>query len=500
MPPDTDSSLPQGNPILDVPEHTYLENFWSDPDRNSAAVPENPAMTTYINGYNFNLDLEVDPDWGFQHQTLNDMSHFTNNYGQIMQQPVDNSDQVMQRYANTNTAGRASNISHFTNHNHINLPAQPSQNVLSNFGIEEDAPADVLQAATKLFEYTSQRQASVLQPQRPDIPNQVTFQPSHEGRQSQAFHAPMTAPPHTYASSSSHPQLNGHFRTSLDASPAYSPPASTSFPPQRHSFATAQPIEFGSDRNFNPHGYHSSYQQLNDQQRTEFALPIVPYTDSTIPSAASSHPHSPTANRQDAQYPVHYPFGNSHPTLKHEASSETFNQNPKKRRRTMPTAVDNETARYDNYIEASPGMNNQSSSDGNDISPAANSQSSPDPADDDMPSNPRKRRKSSSAAQAKAGGTARKNLTEEQKRENHIKSEQKRRNIIKDGYANLNALVPNLKQGGFSKSATLTETVRELETLQEANQDSRSRLMEDLGMTADELQALMDKIELPESV
>ncbi|KAG9575800.1 hypothetical protein KCV01_g17684, partial [Aureobasidium melanogenum] len=59
----------------------------------------------------------------------------------------------------------------------------------------------------------------------------------------------------------------------------------------------------------------------------------------------------------------------------------------------------------------------------------------------------------------------RKNLTEDQKRSNHIRSEQKRRNIIKQGYEDLNELVPNLKTGGFSKSAVLTETTRFLEEI-----------------------------------
>ncbi|KEQ60551.1 uncharacterized protein M437DRAFT_13513, partial [Aureobasidium melanogenum CBS 110374] len=60
-----------------------------------------------------------------------------------------------------------------------------------------------------------------------------------------------------------------------------------------------------------------------------------------------------------------------------------------------------------------------------------------------------------SGANSKLGNIARKNLTEDQKRSNHIRSEQKRRNIIKQGYEDLNELVPNLKTGGFSKSAVL---------------------------------------------
>ncbi|KAF2723974.1 hypothetical protein K431DRAFT_194513, partial [Polychaeton citri CBS 116435] len=51
----------------------------------------------------------------------------------------------------------------------------------------------------------------------------------------------------------------------------------------------------------------------------------------------------------------------------------------------------------------------------------------------------------------------RQNLTEDQKRANHIQSEQKRRNIIKQGYDDLNGLVPSLAGGksGFSKSEIL---------------------------------------------
>lgn len=54
-----------------------------------------------------------------------------------------------------------------------------------------------------------------------------------------------------------------------------------------------------------------------------------------------------------------------------------------------------------------------------------------------------KRRKSSTANTA--AKPTRENLTEEQKRENHIKSEQKRRTLIREGFEDLNNLVPGLR-------------------------------------------------------
>jgi hypothetical protein len=86
-----------------------------------------------------------------------------------------------------------------------------------------------------------------------------------------------------------------------------------------------------------------------------------------------------------------------------------------------------------------------------------------------------KRRKSATAATA-ATKTARENLTEEQKRENHIKSEQKRRTLIREGFEDLNQLVPGLRGGGFSKSAVLIMSADWLESLLQGNEVLRQRL------------------------
>lgn len=83
-----------------------------------------------------------------------------------------------------------------------------------------------------------------------------------------------------------------------------------------------------------------------------------------------------------------------------------------------------------------------------------------------------KRRKSTSAA-AKA---TRENLTEDQKRENHIKSEQKRRTLIREGFEDLGELVPGLRGGGFSKSAILIMTADWLEELMQGNEALRQKI------------------------
>lgn len=86
---------------------------------------------------------------------------------------------------------------------------------------------------------------------------------------------------------------------------------------------------------------------------------------------------------------------------------------------------------------------------------------------------PSKRRKSLASSAVKPN---RENLTEDQKRENHIKSEQKRRTLIKEGFDDLGELVPDLRGGGHSKSAVLVMAADWLEDLIKGNEELRSRI------------------------
>ncbi|KAL2759534.1 hypothetical protein ACRALDRAFT_1074206 [Sodiomyces alcalophilus JCM 7366] len=96
---------------------------------------------------------------------------------------------------------------------------------------------------------------------------------------------------------------------------------------------------------------------------------------------------------------------------------------------------------------------------------------------------PKKRKPKSGAPsrRRKAGAGAkppRENLTEAQKRENHIRSEQKRRTIIKEGFEELCELVPGLKGGGFSKSTMLTMAAEWLEDILRGNEQLAAQLSE----------------------
>lgn len=74
---------------------------------------------------------------------------------------------------------------------------------------------------------------------------------------------------------------------------------------------------------------------------------------------------------------------------------------------------------------------------------------------------------------AQKSAQKRDNLSEEQKRENHIQSEQKRRNLIRQGFDELCALVPELKAGGYSKSAVLVHAANYLDDLKKGNAQLR---------------------------
>lgn len=80
-----------------------------------------------------------------------------------------------------------------------------------------------------------------------------------------------------------------------------------------------------------------------------------------------------------------------------------------------------------------------------------------------------KRRKSAAASK-------RENLTEDQKRENHINSEKKRRKVIQTGFDNLGILVPNLKGGNQSKSIMLDSTVAFIKELLAGNEQLNAQL------------------------
>lgn len=100
--------------------------------------------------------------------------------------------------------------------------------------------------------------------------------------------------------------------------------------------------------------------------------------------------------------------------------------------------------------------------------------------DDDQQGQPRRSRprKDSSTEVTPKGKKAgkREHLSEAEKRQNHIQSEQKRRNQIKFGFDTLTELVPELRGGGYSKSAVLQHAAVHVENLVGGNATLRNIL------------------------
>jgi hypothetical protein len=85
------------------------------------------------------------------------------------------------------------------------------------------------------------------------------------------------------------------------------------------------------------------------------------------------------------------------------------------------------------------------------------------------------------------------NLSDQQKRANHIQSEKKRREIINKGYADLNMLVPCLANGksGLSRSECLAEIHCYLETVTRGNE----AILASLNLTAEDLSKVAAPVE-----
>lgn len=248
------------------------------------------------------------------------------------------------------------------------------------------------------------------------------------------------------------------------------------------------PPNFGSDMNFQGTGFMAPTRSDREDvvwDRLLGDMGVLQPSESGPNTRPGTQPSSPTLQKRRPSLAY----------VTHEASTPRIKQQPSSPKRPRfpldiipieptPAASDNESASDD---EVSPGgratkRRRTLNENGfpsrvrlNDVTP-----SSQRAASFSVASRPKKSRDSvDSAARKRAGAKqARENLSEEQKRNNHILSEQKRRNLIKQGFEDLNDLVPGLKAGGFSKSSTLMEGAKFLETLVVGNQILRQALGE----------------------
>ncbi|KAI1461107.1 hypothetical protein F4805DRAFT_454044 [Annulohypoxylon moriforme] len=214
----------------------------------------------------------------------------------------------------------------------------------------------------------------------------------------------------------------------------------------------APELQWGSDSNFaRTQGYvppdHESSELL--EQKRLGALRVLTISH----SAATTRPPSPVTNGESSSIPR--PDGNSNGHVKEEFDVEA----PPAKRRKSKSKGKSEVEDVEDLTSIPP------------KAVARKRKSKPDlkatPETSATPDAPGKRRKST----LNAGKAPRENLTDSQKRENHIKSEQKRRGAIKEGFDDLSELVPNLKGGGYSKSTMLSIAGEWLEALLKGNEE-----------------------------
>jgi hypothetical protein len=260
-------------------------------------------------------------------------------------------------------------------------------------------------------------------------------------------------------------------------------------------------VRFGSDDNFCDGGYQVPGISKSQRDRSG-ALLNIPFAAAAIKtepptSATPSRPAFP-AKRQDQNEILDLPTPNSahlnssswnlpgHAKAEaHNDSSDDQKQQPRKRRKG--TSSTGETATKSKNHDGSPAKERNeggaSSSSGNKRrKPAqerASSPQSPESSEDEVEDAP------SSARKRKEKKQPRQNLSDKQKRENHIMSEKKRRHLIKTGYADLNKLVPALAGGksALSRSESLFECQTYLESLLVGTQE----IMKVLGVGQQEL-------------
>ncbi|RYC63063.1 hypothetical protein CHU98_g3168 [Xylaria longipes] len=210
-------------------------------------------------------------------------------------------------------------------------------------------------------------------------------------------------------------------------------------------------FQFGSDPTFDrSQGFmppqHESSEAL-EKKRINTVKEALEYTTST----PNTQPSSPVRNKEAV---THTAIENGNGNIHAEENAAT---SLKKRRRSKAKMELEEDGEYTaQLLSKAPARKRKSKGDLN---------GSPDSSSATQEVSGKRRK--SAPTQPKP---PRENLTDAQKRENHIKSEQKRRGAIKEGFDDLVFIVPNLQNGGYSKSSMLNLAGDWLESLIKENQ------------------------------
>lgn len=278
-----------------------------------------------------------------------------------------------------------------------------------------------------------------------------------------------------------HSLLPGGFDDTSNAEHQFASTAYTTQPsPPQGPLGGTQPaseIQWGSDASFNqpqgfvPHSHRDTHESL--VQRKLQMMQCL----SVNRSAATTRPSSPTHDHGSPSAAQHLSANSNE-----EEEGEMNGEGPPRKRRKSRIAKEDDPA--DDDDEPSPATSNTKAT----RRRKAKAKGGAPEADDEKRDSstgegpglgkaggkkgtPSKRRKSANGAKA-----PRENLTDQQKRENHIKSEQRRRTVIKEGFDELCIVVPNLQGSGISKSNILTAAAEWLEDLSRFNKELHDQL------------------------
>jgi hypothetical protein len=284
---------------------------------------------------------------------------------------------------------------------------------------------------------------------------------------------------------------------------------------------------YGSDPNFaGPNSYLGHPQYLKIEQQKEANLTGVPFAPGLAADAQKHMPPTPQSNQGSSNglsgsrqvmsaapqnshnfqsaMPTQTPtladprrYSQIHtqkviPTTENTAQSHTgVMQQQQRKRRQSQTGGDDDVEYTPGHVKGGAQVKSEQDSDydnssayrpsnsqtmssakrrkstlGNARSPAEDDEEAVRSSSEELTPTGSKRNRGKSISQA------RQNLTDTQKRENHIKSEKMRRDLIKIQYDTLDELVPALKGGksGLSRADILNEITEYVETVQFGNQ------------------------------
>jgi len=239
-------------------------------------------------------------------------------------------------------------------------------------------------------------------------------------------------------------------------------------PMNRRPAPPAEDVQYGSDPNFNtpsyqPQSWHGTLEAMREQQ--DGLMECLTRTESAAPTRASSPVPSsmPPLGEPLGPLPIHMNKQVAVPQS-NQPLPDGDEPGPPRKRRKSKQKLEEELSTV--RVSSKPKGGRSSK-----LLPVQNS--SP-PSDETVGPSSKKRRRS--MADGSSPPKTRENLSEEQKRENHIKSEQKRRTMIKEGFEDLAKVVPGLHNGGMSKSGMLQVAGKFLGDLLEGNDRLRKQL------------------------